>query len=533
MRTKLALPVSLLLAGCHSDSDSAPAPAPQPVAFNLGLAVSGQVGTGAVRLVLASEEDQGRDLTGDGDLEDSVWHILRQLPGAPVADLVNTGLAGTGPSGPFPGPSSDSNDALALFLVSEAATGVDLDHDGDPFEVATWTFNARTGRLQGLPFAHVQHALGGDLAAFLVQNELGNGFELFVFDGRDGSLTQLPVEPSGLLATGDGLVAFGRAENGAFDLNADGDADDPLVLHVYDSDSGRVWNASLAVHSPVAIRGGFVGLTVSEELNGSIDLDGNGSTEDVVFVAVDGRSGLLRIPGFHHAELAEFESHPPERFLLMAFEGREDLDGDGNLGDAIALVYDPARDEILSSGMTASYPFLHLAGRWLGLVAFDPAGSFENVPFVHDTLTGRTTSLGFTGLFLAALEEQLLGVELRFGVPWDFFAWDPRAGTTRFPDLRVRHVVPMSAGEALLLVGEDGLDLNGDGDVVDVVLHHYDAPTRRVTNLRLATTSAVRGSDGRAAVLVSEEDQGGLDLNGDGDAEDLVLHEVLLDPPQG
>ncbi len=65
-----------------------------------------------------------------------------------------------------------------------------------------------------------------------------------------------------------------------------------------------------------------------------------------------------------------------------------------------------------------------------------------------------------------------------------------------------------------------GPDLNGDGDARDLVVHL--APrTGPVANLGLAAR-AVAMSPAWVAALVSEQDQGGVDRNGDGDADDLV-----------
>ena len=72
-------------------------------------------------------------------------------------------------------------------------------------------------------------------------------------------------------------------------------------------------------------------------------------------------------------------------------------------------------------------------------------------------------------------------------------------------------------------------DLNGDDDEDDTVLHVYDHATRLARNLGLAVRSfgGYHSQSPNHWVLgfgVSEADDGGRDLNGDGDAEDIVLH---------
>ena len=78
-----------------------------------------------------------------------------------------------------------------------------------------------------------------------------------------------------------------------------------------------------------------------------------------------------------------------------------------------------------------------------------------------------------------------------------------------------------------LLVSEQaqgGTDLNGDGDVfLDRVLHAYNATTGATTNLGLTAASITLGGN-RIAFTVSEVLQGHEDLNGDGDSFDSVLH---------
>jgi len=75
-----------------------------------------------------------------------------------------------------------------------------------------------------------------------------------------------------------------------------------------------------------------------------------------------------------------------------------------------------------------------------------------------------------------------------------------------------------------------GSDWNGDGDTSDRVLFGYDPSTGQTTNYALALFSVplefAASSDGDLFVGVSEASQGGTDLNGDGDAFDIVAHVV-------
>lgn len=69
----------------------------------------------------------------------------------------------------------------------------------------------------------------------------------------------------------------------------------------------------------------------------------------------------------------------------------------------------------------------------------------------------------------------------------------------------------------------DGVDFNGDGDLGDNVLYLYDLRTDQGHNLALAG-SVVSFDPPLLTLRVSEQKQGRVDLNGDGDAQDDVIH---------
>ena len=95
---------------------------------------------------------------------------------------------------------------------------------------------------------------------------------------------------------------------------------------------------------------------------------------------------------------------------------------------------------------------------------------------------------------------------------------------------------PASLGDRYLsfqsIESRQGFDLNGDGDLTDVVIQVWDTRSRQVLpQLSLATAfSSMRWSGNRLAFLASEVRQG-RDLNGDGDALDVVPH--LFDASTG
>lgn len=67
-------------------------------------------------------------------------------------------------------------------------------------------------------------------------------------------------------------------------------------------------------------------------------------------------------------------------------------------------------------------------------------------------------------------------------------------------------------------------DLNGDGDMLDRVVHELDVATDTTANLGLAVVGTILTSNLHLAFLVPEAGQGGTDLNGDGDTGDAVWY---------
>jgi hypothetical protein len=65
------------------------------------------------------------------------------------------------------------------------------------------------------------------------------------------------------------------------------------------------------------------------------------------------------------------------------------------------------------------------------------------------------------------------------------------------------------------------VDLNGDGDTSDMVMHIYDTSTGILTNLGLGTSRGIVFSGDLLSFLVAEP-RHGADVNGDGDASDPV-----------
>jgi hypothetical protein len=214
-----------------------------------------------------------------------------------------------------------------------------------------------------------------------------------------------------------------------------------------------------------------------------------------------------------------------------------DLNGDGDSVDAVLHVYDAKQRLTLN----------------LGLAAASVCRSILGPPFVVCTpvapVAGRTIVAFLVGES-AQSESDLNGD----GDAGDdvLHVYDAAAGSVTNTRLAVAHgigrdvssytypVEPVIAGEGIvLLVGEGeqgGTDLNLDGDADDDVLHVVEAKTGEILNLALAAATMVGpfGSrnpiapqlEGQHVTFVAGEAEQGADLNGDGDIDDQVTYVV-------
>lgn len=535
MRPVLALVVGLVpLAACHPGSDPEP-PAPlRPQVENLGLAAARVFGSGDLRLVVASEAAQGADLDWDGDLADQVLELLDLSTGL----LTNTAMAAVEPfrrGDIAPPPPFGCTDSLAVFQTSELASGRDLDGDGTPDEVVSWVFDRVRSELNPLPFTYSSLELEGEVAA-MVEDLAGGGTALHVYDARDGSLRTLADEPSALMAVGDRVVAFTLDEAGALDLDGDGDTSDPFVLHFYDADTLRTRNSLFAARLPVLFVGGFAAFDVSEAERHE-DLDGDGDTADQVLVLVEPRTGRVRLLGLSSASIAAYPEPDPELALLLVQENGRDRNGDGDGFDRVGMAYDPVTDRLSDSGLAAGFPLMR-SGPWLGLIVpeldqgqGDLDGDGTEDGFVVEALdlrTGQARRLGFAGSLLGPLEHGFLGLASPTGFPGELVAWDARTLRLEHVGADARSTLGRSGDVALLIVREHE-DRNGDGDADDLVLELWDGRTGALQGLGLAWSGGDSrlGPHGHGVLVISETAQG-VDLNGDGDLLDQVLHTLDL-----
>jgi hypothetical protein len=403
---------------------------------------------------------------------------------------------------------------LVVFTVSEVAEQADLNGDGDTADSVPAVWDRATGVTSVLP--HAVYALS------------------------------TPPEGPPFFDADDQVVAFAvneSAQDGT-DLNGDGDATD-RVVHVWQRASGVTINLQLAVVNSKfpAVSAGAVVLAVNEAAQGNTDLDGDGNPFSDVLHAWTGASGTSNL---------DQDYGNPAR--LFTDSGRF---GYALSPDNIATIFDTASGTSTPSNLGSSSETV-LSGGWVlinaqeSLTNTDLNGDGDTGDFVAHVWDGTTTpavSLGVpvitsqtypggAGVFVFGVPENTGGGDLNGdGDAADVVAhvWSPSTGMV---NLSVAgpgfvngggHEVPVGGGGVVAFrvpeSQQGGVDLNSDGDAGDNVIHLW-SPTTGLVNTATANTflfvDAVR--NGIAAWRVSEAAQGNIDLNGDSDTNDQVLH---------
>jgi hypothetical protein len=386
-------------------------------------------------------------------------------------------------------------------------------------------------------------------------------------DSSDAASALTPVNTSlgialvELASNGDlCLVAVSETAQGGSDLNGDGDTLD-RVAHVLDLATGELTSTSLDVtprfHEPLGpVPGELAVLLVSEAGQGGQDLNGDGDAGDLVVHVYDRRSKSVASLGISGTPVLLQD----EFLCLLVSEEDEnrDLDGDSVVRPGVMTVhlYDQARGELVNLGLETSLlprleaGFLALARSEFGGQDLNGDGDQDDptVLHVYESATRTLTNVELAvsdmypgaGLFVLNVHEGMNGgVDLNFdGDALDgvLRTLDPRTGIltdTGFSapsGFTQARTTSTPAGSFVLATGEtDGLDRNGDGDVGDTLPVIYEPHSGRSFDPGLALgVSAPLALFGQLVALRVNEAQQGLDLNGDGDEIDELLH--VVDP---
>jgi Tol biopolymer transport system component len=234
--------------------------------------------------------DLASDLSGDGDLDDTVLRVLDTQAASPAAVTVAPADAVAVAAG------------NAAFLLPEAAAGVDLNGDGDADDAVVHLYRDRqAGPPQNLGLAATAVALSDVRLAALVSEQA----------------------------------------QGGLDRNGDGDATDDVVA-VRDLTPGGTWTNVGQAADVVAVSGSMVAFLTPEAAQG-VDLNGDGDTADRVLQLYDAATATL-IPVGQAAEDFVLTATLVAFRTREASQGNHDLNGDGDTADDVLQVYDiPAR----------------------------------------------------------------------------------------------------------------------------------------------------------------------------------------------
>lgn len=414
--------------------------------------------------------EAGIDRNGDGDGLDTVWWILDPVTGAQQS----LGIAATASGTILDGANLPADATLVPLRVSESAQGAtDLNGDGDATDSVLFVYDTLSGAVSNTGF------------------------------------TPIWVSPP----TPDGsFLPFAVSE---FHLGVDVDQDGLLldwVPHGFDRATGTVIATQVAFF-PITSFEHFLAIDGPHfvywqpEFHGGIDLNGDGDADDVVLEAHDPSTGITTNFGVFGELLTRDLGGP--RVLVGVdelFSGSIDLNGDGDAADFVLHLFDSTLGSLLNLGVAAgpigptatdgTVP-LGLSESAQGGTDFDGDGDASDFVIVLiDPSTLAMTSTGVAGWFAESITGP--GQPLRWGI--------------------------LHAENSLAPFGTS-IDLNGDGDTFDSVVKIFTPSTSTlVTSEVVATSMRAIGTD--FGVLVSEQNHGATDFNGDGDALDYCVGTV-------
>lgn len=375
------------------------------------------------------------------------------------------------------------------------------------------------------------------------------------------------LELAGVATAGeDGLwlVVVRESEQGGLDLNGDGDTLDDVV-HVVDLGSGALTNTGLAtqripfarpsdVAPPLLVTDGSVAaFPVSEADQGGLDLNGDGDVLDPVLHVFERSTGLAHNLGFVAAAV-HVESELVAFSVLESSQGETDLDGDGSTSGIVLHVHDLRDGSTVNLQLHSSIP-LGIRGDFVGLVTSETPGldlngdGDDQDPFIFELYDARARAIHDTRLATIGSAYPAAGVwgvavsesgQGRGDLNGDgdeddavFHTYDPATGLAHNLGLSVTSFAPSEGipESFQLSVRESaaGPDLNGDGDLLDHVVHLYEPALDRLLDTGLASHAPAVLSRDWLGVSVSEGMQGMTDLDRDGDVDGSVVHAVHLD----
>jgi hypothetical protein len=357
-----------------------------------------------------------------------------------------------------------------------------------------------------------------------------------------------------------------RVPERGVDLNGDGDGSD-AVLFVYDARTATAHNLGRA-GTPVGVTAGrLLAMTDERTLSGGDERDWNGdgdrSDHVLELFRVDAargvgayasatalrRAGPLR--GMEPIHSGRTDIFPPtawdEQTVAFGvdepFDGQQDLNGDGDALDHDVLhLFDVRTGGMRNLGISGTLPRLS-SGKGLFLAyesSVDRNGDGDQLDHVLAVLDVASASVSNVALAIAPnmfyLQEDIgacLVSEAAQGATdlngdgdasdSVLFVLDIASATATNTGVSATHMAGCGTKVVLLVPeSEDGVDLNADGDALDIVFHRYDLVAGTLANIGQAAFWPTLAGKRFALLPVREAGQGGVDYTGDGDSMDSV-----------
>lgn len=380
---------------------------------------------------------------------------------------------------------------LIIYQKDEKIEVVDLNEDGDLNDLVAHLQIPDTGKITNLKIAGSFKYIEGDSLYFLVseeaQNQDLNEDEIldseiyFRYDLQKKTLTNMKINGHindyFKLPNRDCVILSRHESNLRKDLNGDGDFHDQESLKLYPpvNAEGVITNQNIEFTS----NGKFLTWLLERE-NGK-DLNGDGDLNDEVIHELNCEGN-----GFMNLGFPGFISGTYKDYLLLSIEeDSEDLNEDGDSNDTIFHLYNFTTQKLIN---------LKLPGRfgWLddGIAYLRVSEHQAGIDLNGDSRTNDEIAQ----LYYFGSDEIL---NLKEAISLKFMVGHRAVGT--------------------ISEAHKNMDLNGDGDKKDEVLHIVDTLTREIYNLQATTLHPVFNYlEFHHLLYFVSEDEAGIDLDGDG-----------------
>lgn len=335
-----------------------------------------------------------------------------------------------------------------------------------------------------------------------------------------------------------------EVEQGASDLNGDGDTSDEVV-HMVTIATGAVTNLGVSGSPGFAANANFVAWGVSEADENATDFNGDGDMNDRVLAVfnpnmpvsptnplVTGITMSTATPIQGDGDVFAFSTSEVEAQLV--------LNADGIADDFVMRTFNTATMTVFNTGLAHdpdNLAFILVNG----ILAFEVSEDAESNPndmtpmgIDHNGDSDTDDFVLFLADPVAMTVTPVGGAFARAIIPASFTI----VGTPANPVI----VYAIDESKTTDPVASSGTNLNGsglflDGDEEDAVCAIFDvnSGTEFLPGGGIAVQAArFSGSATRLVISVPEEDNGFTDINNDGDAEDVIPFWIdLADPAVG